>query len=168
MKLILLQPFIAFLIFFGPSSDLPTYRKMMERSVDDDIIADQFYNKCKSIGESSPPIYLGYKAMSEFMLCNHVFSPMAKWSHFKKGRKILEEAILRSGEDTELRFLRFSVQSRVPAILNYSDNLYDDKLVLMEYLKKEPQDKDLYNRIKAYLLQTKYCNTVEKERIKTL
>jgi len=160
--------FVLFIALVSPRTDLPTYRKLMERSVVDDAIADQFYQKCKTINEDSAPIYLGFRAMSEFMLCNHVFNPVTKWSHFKKGKKMLEEAISRSSDNPELRFFRFTVQSRVPAMLNYNASLNEDKLVLLEYLKKEPQDKDLYNRITTFLLETKYCSTMEKERLKTL
>jgi hypothetical protein len=168
MTLHVIQILVFLIGFRSPSPDLPAYRKMMEQSVIDDAAAGQFYQKCKSIGEDSAPIFLGFRAMSEFMMCNHIFNPVTKWSHFKKGKKMLEDAISRSGGNAELRFLRFTVQSQVPGILNYNASLREDKLILFDYLKKGPLDKDLYYRIKAYLLETKYCSTMEKELLKTL
>jgi hypothetical protein len=85
------------------------------------------------------------------------------------GKKLLESAIQKDLRNIELRFFRFSTQSNVPALLNYSSNINEDKMILMNYLKisSSTTDKDLYQRIKSYMLKSTYCSASEKQQLTT-
>jgi hypothetical protein len=148
--------------------DMTTYRSLMDKSVNDEKIAKQFYSLTNRIQISDEPVIVGVKAMSELIMCKHVFNPVSKISHFNRGKKLLDNAISRSTTNPELLFFRFATQSNVPALLNYNANLQADKLILISYLKVKTSDTDLHNRIRSYMLQNKYCNAREKELIKTL
>lgn len=150
--------------------NLVAYRKMLERSVDNKKVANEFYEQFKPIKEDDVPVLIGFKAMSEFMLCKHLLNPLSRLSHFNKGRDLLEEAIKREPASPELLFFRFTTQSTIPSLLNYSDKLKEDKLILINYLKQGEavKDKDLFQRVKAYMLINKYCSAAEKALIKNL
>jgi hypothetical protein len=150
------------------NNDLLVYRKMIDQSANDGKIAQQFYNLAKEIQVDDEPVYVGFKAMSEMLMCKHVVNPFSKISHFNRGRKLLDNAISRSVKNPELLFFRFATQSNAPSLLNYNSNLQSDKLTLISFLKVNGPDKDLHTRIKTYMLSNKYCNSQEKELIKTL
>lgn len=166
MRLLLLWLIPATLL----NPDLLAYRKILDRSLDNKKIANQFYEQFKPVTEYDDPLLIGFKAMSEFMQCKHLLNPMSRLSHFNKGRDLLEAAIKREKGAAELIFFRFTTQSTVPALLRYSDNIQEDKLYLINFLKQVDglKDKDLLHRIKAYLLINKYTTAAEKAVIKTL
>jgi hypothetical protein len=152
-------------------TDLSVYRKLMDASLEDKTQAQRFYDQLKTVKETDDPVLLGFRAMSEFMLCKHLFNPVSKLSHFKKGRNMLEMAIKRAHTSPELLFFRLSTQSNVPSILGYSDHIMADKSALISYLQagvRSEQDKALYKRVKDYLLINKYCSAEEKAVIKKL
>jgi len=152
--------------------DLSAYRKLLDHSLKDEATADRFYETLKTVKEDAEPVMVGFKAMSEFMLCNHLINPLSKLSHFKKGRRLLEGAIKRDPQHPELLFFRLSTQSSIPAMLKYKMNITEDKLALIRYLKtaagQSAEDKVLHNRIKAYLLINQYCSAEEKAMIKKI
>lgn len=165
MKLLLL------LFIYIVHPDLAAYRKQLDHSLEDKAAAKQFYEQMKNIKDTDEPVLTGFRAMSEFMLCKHLISPISKLSHFNRGRDLLEAAIKRNQKDPELLFFRLSTQSNVPSILGYSSNINEDKRSLIGYLKtgSHPgQDKVLYKRIKDYLLINQHCSAEEKAMIKTL
>ena len=150
-------------------TDLSAYRKLLDQSLDDEDASDRFYAQLKSVKESGEPILVGFKAMSEFMVCKHTVNPISQIKHFNKGRKLLESAIKRDRINPELLFFRLSTQSNIPSFLRYKMNITADKLALISYLKtRDDSDKILYNRIKVYLLINQYCTAEEKAMIRKL
>jgi hypothetical protein len=147
--------------------DLVSYRKLMDKAATDSDTAESLYSLCKKINVTDDPVHVGIRAMSEILMCKHVFNPVSKLSHFNRGKKLLDQAISRSKTAPELYFFRFATQSNVPSILKYSSNLDADKAILLKYLKSKPADKDLHQRVKTFMLNSKYCNSQEKEIIKT-
>jgi hypothetical protein len=157
------------LVSLALSPDVPYYRRMMGASLESEDSARAFYNHTRKIEDTGPSTLLGYKAMSEFMMCNHVSGPFNKLEHFNKGKKMLEWAIERDGNNAELRFMRFCTQDNVPAMLHYRDELDEDKEFLIDYLKQvEVKDKTLKALIKNYLQDHRLCSSREQQTIKKL
>jgi hypothetical protein len=154
------------------SQDLSAYRKLLDGSLNSEKTAHQFYEQLKGVDENDTPVVLGFRAMSEFMMCKHLLNPFSRISHFNRGKKLLETAIKRDQTSPELLFFRFTTQCNVPSVLKYNSNIKSDKLNLIRYLKISAHqlytDKELYKRIKNYLLINQYCTTEEKTMIKSL
>lgn len=103
---------------------------------------------------ANDPLMLGYSAAAGFMMCNHVWSPYAKVKYFYSAKSNLEDAIKALPESTELRYLRFAIQTKAPAFLNYTQHINTDRDLLVAYLLKNENksaDKDLYDRISAFM-----------------
>lgn len=167
MKLMLLL----FITMNLSAADLSAYRKLMDQSLEDEGASDRFYEQFKDVKEEREPVLVGFRAMSEFLLCKHMLNPLSQLSHFKKGRKLLEGAIKREPANPELLFFRLSTQSNLPGFLGYKMNINNDKLLLLKYVKAGlpvGADQPLYSRIKAYLLINQYCSLEEKAMIKNL
>ncbi|MBK6835772.1 MAG: hypothetical protein IPG89_16440 [Bacteroidetes bacterium] len=169
MKFILVVIAFIFARVAFATEDLISIRKTLEAAVKDSKTADEFYKSVKRI-ESEKPIIIGFKAMSELVLCKHVFSPISKLSHFHSGKNLLEKAIAIDPENAELRFYRYCTQLNVPGILNYSSNLKDDKEFLFEFIetqsKNPKKDLDLYSRIKKFLFTNKHATEEDKQKLK--
>lgn len=153
------------------SPTLPELRQQLDKAANNKDAAEKLYEQFKPVKDNAAPIMVGFKALSELILCKHVFSPVSKLSHFKKGKRLLELAIAAAPRNAELIFFRFTTQSNVPSLLNYSDNLNEDRLLLLNYLQNpasKAADPDLFKRIKSYLLSSKLCTEQEIRRIKSL
>lgn len=153
-------------------TDLAAMRKQLDRAANDSKAADQFSAGLKDLNEkSAAPVMLGFKAISEMIQAKHAFSPISKVSHFKKGKRLLELAISKAPKNAELIFFRYTTQVNVPAMLNYSDHIKEDRQKLVNFLKadaKAPIDADLHKRIKKYLITDKPGPASETEMLKKL
>ena len=72
-------------------------------------------------------LQFGYLGAYQTIWANHTFSPFSKLSTFKKGKNNLEKAIKMDGDNTELRWLRLTIQLHAPSFLNYNDDIESDK-----------------------------------------
>lgn len=94
----------------------------------------------------------GYLSVYEMVYAKHMGNPFKKLSQFKKGKSLLENVIATDGTNVELRFIRWSVQTHAPGILNYSSNIATDKKFIVENFSKLKDDtvKDIiYKYIKG-------------------
>lgn len=169
----ILKPFLTLILCLFMNSgtvNLVSLRKQLDGAANNKALAEKFNEQFKNISEKSQPILVGFKAISELVLCKHVLSPISKLSHFKKGKRLLEAAIAASPENPELCFFRFTTQSNVPSLLNYSSDLQADKRVLINALRSGAikGDPDLFKRIKNYMLSSKQCTAQEITLLKSL
>jgi hypothetical protein len=67
------------------------------------------------------PIILAYYGGVQALKAKHAFNPVSKLSHLISGLNRLKEAIGKSPDNLEIRFMRFSILDNVPAILGYGD-----------------------------------------------
>ena len=111
------------------------------------------------------PLYLGYSGCATMIMAKHAFNPFSKLSYFKKGKKMLEEAIKADQYNFELRFLRFTAQTNMPSFLGYNDSIKKDKTFILDSFS---QIKDA--RLEAYVLpslkESKDLTQSEKEELK--
>jgi hypothetical protein len=163
---------ILFICFYPPTGtwNLVSLRLQLDQAANSKAMAEKLNDQLRNVNEKSLPILIGFKAISEMVMCKHLINPISKVSHFKKGRHLLETAISASPRNPELSFFRFTTQSNVPALLNYKSDLNSDKAVLINYLKLggTKADPDLFKRIKAYMLGSKFCSAQEIRLIRSL
>lgn len=164
MKIVLL--FCCFVFNLG-YSDIGQVRKLFIASAHSKPCSKELNEKLSQVNENSEPVFIGYKGVAEVMLCNYDYNPFCKYTHFLKGKKLLETAIKREPDNIELRFLRFSVQTNAPEILGYYHDRKDDKSRILAYLySSENKNEGLYKMVMDYMLHTSYCNNIEKTRLK--
>jgi hypothetical protein len=153
-------------------TDLNLYRRLLDKSLNDESAAKQLFNQLKRVDGKDEPVLLGFRAMSEFMLCKHLLNPISRISHFNKGKGLLEAAIKKDTLNPELLYFRLSTQSNIPSLLRYKMNIAADKARLINYLKagsvQPVKDRELYQRIRSYLLINPFCSLEEKAMIRNL
>lgn len=87
-----------------------------------------------TLHKDDDPTSQGYFALATMLQAKLHGNPFTKLSFFNKGKKILEETIQENPGNIELRFLRFAVQTEVPGILLYFNEIEADRAMLDEHL----------------------------------
>lgn len=140
---------------------LKSIRSDFERNKDN---PSQCLMHIKKLENAHEPEIKGYQAMYMFMMAQHSSDLFSKWSYFHKGKKLLEEVISQNPDNIELKFLRFMIQTNIPAILGYNTDIHTDKKELMYALtNKKIIDTDLEQRIKQLLKKNSYLTEKEKQ-----
>lgn len=100
------------------------------------------------------PLELGYIGSGYFIKCNYLSNPWNKFKYFNIGKQKLELAISQNKEHVELRYLRYTLQTNLPSLLNYNDDKKEDYQLLQGFISNKQNletDADLYIKIKKYL-----------------
>ncbi len=149
-------------LFLIPGKDVLFFRELLTRAATSEEAAQLMFKRSAAL-DSDNEVLKGYAAMSYLMMSKYAGSPMQKLSYFREGKNRLEAAITRSPGNIELLYLRFSVQSNLPAFLGYYRNKTEDKLKLMAWLKTgDIKDTDLRARVLDFLKQSDELNDAEK------
>jgi len=127
----------------------------------DEVAALRFQELMASVKADSSPLLVCYRGVSLLIEARHAFNPFTKWASFSRGKELIEQAVDRDPGNTEIRFLRFCVQTNLPCFLHYSSDTGADKKVLMNQYRSLV-DPDLKLRIRDYMLQQGHCSDAEK------
>jgi len=100
------------------------------------------------------------------MRCRYGLNPIHKFRRFKKGKSLIEEAVKKEPDNPEIRFVRFAIQTNIPAFLNYNHHITKDKKYLLDNVKTI-KDKKLKQDILTYLSTSGYCTAAEKKGLST-
>lgn len=95
------------------------------------------------------PIYKAFGAVGNFFMARHSLNPLNKMLYFKKGRKYLDEAVQEDYQNVEIRLIRYLSQQKIPKILDYRQNMEEDKALILKNYKKS-NDHELVEFIKTY------------------
>ena len=98
----------------------------IEASFEEDK-ANELYELTKNSSIESGYKKFTYHAIAILLQSKFAINPIDKLKSFGEGKEQLEKVISQYPEDIELRFLRFCVQNDTPAILDYKQNLEEDK-----------------------------------------
>lgn len=114
-----------------------------------------------STTKSADPVVQGYLGALKIAQSRH--APLQdKLRYFRTGRDQLEMAISRKPNHLELTFLRLTIQSNLPGILGYSDNLENDKRFVRDHYTEAPPL--LKKRIVTFVHQSEAFTDDEKSR----
>ena len=119
---------------------------------------------CKGYSEIENPLMAGYEACARMLMAQHLLNPFSKYQSFKDGAEQLERCIKSDQSNIELRFLRFSVQTKAPSFLGYNHSVRQDKEFLILNMERVG-DASLAKIIRAFLLQSDALNQTEKNKI---
>jgi len=148
MKLLILLFFFSY-----ANADLSNLRSLYEVATKEESKATQMLALAEK-NSSVNFVFLGYKGAAKIILAKHAMSPYTKWNLFKEGKNILESSIKADANNSELRYLRLTIQMNVPSFLGYNNNVNDDKAFLKKNIKNI-KDKELQALIEDYLQNAK-------------
>lgn len=108
-----------------------------------------FENTCE-VTKTNDPASNGYCVMIHFLEAKNSFNPYRKLSEFNHGKKKLDSLIENHNQNIELRYMRHSIQDRVPSFLGYNNQLLEDEKFMSANLDSIA-DLETYNLIYDYL-----------------
>lgn len=142
---------VCFWVFsFGLGQDFVTFRNQCKEATDKQEVAQFLVEKASSAYENSHKLeYKIYLSMGYFCLAKHYINPVKKMNNFEKGKRILDQLILKNPNFTEARFYRYALQSNIPKLLKYNTMESDKRIIIKNW--SSLNDLDLKLRIKNYL-----------------
>ena len=149
---------------FAAKPPLSEIRALYEKSVANESACNKLIHLLSPYNESNYPLYAGYKASAIMMMAKHVINPFSKFSYFKKGKKILENAIKVDAKNIELIFLRFNMQTHLPSFLGYDESIKSDRVFLENSFPKI-EDEQLKQFLIPYLKNSDYINAEKKRQL---
>ena len=124
---------LLFILVCGPLVAQVPFSELLKKANESEENCIKFYDVMNDRRLESATAE-GYFALATMMLAKTHKNPFTKLSYFNRGKYILETTIKSNPDNVELRFLRYAVQAKVPAILFYFNNQEADKEILDGYL----------------------------------
>jgi hypothetical protein len=172
MKKIIATLFFALLIALPQSFSQPTADQLRNgffKMKDVECGQQKFFEDIKS-DEYESPVRQAYAGTAEAASAECVRGPSNKIGHFNRGKRNIEEAVERSPENAEVRFMRFATQTNIPGFLFY-DNIKEDKALIMKQLPTllaNPDEHDFWIRVAGFLIDSGELEKEEENQISTL
>ena len=128
------------LLLTGGDPGIVQVREMYKQAPAKESYCKQLLQDLKPVNVQQPLLY-GYKGCATMIMAKHAFNPLNKWSYFRKGKNMLEQAITKDPGNIELRYLRITVQSNAPGFLGYKDKINTDKQFIRDNIGRitDPQ-----------------------------
>lgn len=82
--------------------------------------------------EKRTAIVVAYDAATKAILTRTTWNWFKKLEYLDESRMLFEQAVKMDSTDVEIRFLRFTVEDRIPFYLGYSDHMEFDKSVILK------------------------------------
>jgi hypothetical protein len=144
---LLLLPFSAFAI---QTPDLHHIRAWYQRAAAVKHDAAQLNKLLLQVDSNALPVIVCYKGANEMIQAKYTLNPLAKLNRFNRGKELIQKAFSRDTLNLEIRFIRYAIQSNLPAFLGYHEELNKDKRFLLDNTKAS-QDPELQEMIFNYL-----------------
>jgi len=138
-------------------------RKMYAASAKDKEVCGKLYNRL-SAKEHKDNLMTGYYGAISANMANHAKEPKQKVKYFNQGKRLLEQAIQTDSLNSELRFLRFTIQTNCPKALHYDKSIEADKKFLISHLETQAQP-GLQKKIALYLSGSPVLTEEEKTKV---
>lgn len=145
-----------------PSQLLKTARQEMPGAFKNEAESIALYNKIHN-APNPEPLLKGYIGAVNIARARHA-PLMDKRGYLKTGITLLEEAIKEKPNNTELLFLRLTIQSKLPSFLGYNDNIEADKKFVLANFSTTPSP--LKERIARFILKSDDFTEAEKAMVK--
>ncbi|MCF8368153.1 MAG: hypothetical protein K9G76_03865 [Bacteroidales bacterium] len=129
--------------------------------------AEALTDYLSDITHKNDALFRVYKGAAIATTANCEFLPWKKLKNFNEGRHYLESAVRDEPENLEVRFIRFTIQTNIPAFLGY-DNINEDKTFILKQLNLQTinkANKDLTERIYHYLKHSQALSEAEKKQL---
>ncbi|MCF8463421.1 MAG: hypothetical protein K9G41_01165 [Flavobacteriales bacterium] len=115
-----------------------------------DTICKKMHAAFEKTDISKSNLLLGYKGAVELGMARHDPNVFKKMGYFNDGKEKLEKSIEKDPANIELRFLRLTIQTHMPAFLGYGENKENDKAFVLANLEKAPSE-DFKKRVRGFI-----------------
>lgn len=136
----------------------------MLRAINSPKVTDSLYNNLLHNETLKQPLVVAYLGALEALKAKDSWNPYNKIKFLNLSNKTVLEAVTKSPDDIEIRFIRFSIQSNLPHFLGLNKDLTSDKNQILHQLKQKDYglaDKLFVQNIIKFLIGSKQCSPQE-------
>ena len=143
-----------------------TLRQHYEQAAANKEAGEKFYDLLRDYKEQNA-LVLGYKAASEAIRARDA-SMLNKLTYVQQATRTFEQAVALDPANAEIRFLRFSVESNLPAFLGLSKHVDKDKTFLLGAALQYPRsglDEEAFRTVRNFLVSRGHVSEAEAQQL---
>ncbi len=143
-----------------------TLRRHYELAAADKAAGEKFYQLLANYNERDA-LVLGYKAAAEAIRARDA-SMFNKLTYVQDAARTFEQAVGLAPQNPEIRFLRFSVESNLPAFLGLSKHVDEDKELLLNAALNHPKsglDAEAFRTVRDFLVARGHVSDEQAQRL---
>ena len=149
-----------FTLMMAILSNLSSVRETYKLAYESSDKADELVQLTKD--NTTDAVMQAYYGSGLAFQANHSWNPATKLSKASDGYKQLNAAVAKASSNFEVRFLRFSFESKAPSFLGYTEHLAEDKTWLLSHLDKSHP---MWSVIKSFLKDCDKLTAEEKKKL---
>ncbi|OGX81466.1 hypothetical protein BEN47_05840 [Hymenobacter lapidarius] len=141
-------------------------RRHYEQAAADKTAGEKFYKLLADYKERDA-LVLGYKGAAEAIRARDA-SMFNKMTYVQDAARTFEQAVSLDPQNPEIRFLRFSVESNLPAFLGLSKHVDEDKEMLLNAALKHPKsglDPEAFRTVRDFLVDRGHVSDEQAQRL---
>ncbi len=156
--------FLFFGIFLSTlfTPDISDVREQYRWAADNQEKAVELNKTLSSVTEDDKAVLIAYKGAASTIMAKYAKGIKAKKTYFKEGRRLIELAIALAPKNTELRYIRLSVQENAPKIVGYKKQMAEDKQFILDNYKNMANS-EVRKFIKGFVSQSTSFSEAEKQ-----
>ena len=143
---------------------LDELRKQYEKAVVKEEEAELMWTWLEDY-EGTQGEILAYKASSRALMARYSWNPYNKLSYLKESMKFFRKAVKVDAENIEIRFLRFAIQHYIPSFLDLSEEIHEDKEVMMRNFSRYADFHLQKSHVEAFVRFFEESNRFEPEEL---
>ena len=143
-----------------------TLRRHYELAAADKAAGEKFYQLLADYKDRDA-LVLAYKGASEAIRARDA-SMFNKLTYVQDAAKTFEQAVSIDPQNPEIRFLRFSVESSLPAFLGLSKHVDEDKEMLLNAAFTHPKsglDAEAFRTVRDFLVERGHVSEGDAQRL---
>lgn len=143
-----------------------TLRRHYELAAADKAAGETFY-KLLADYKDRDALVLGFKAAAEAIRARDA-SMFNKLTYVQDAARTFEQAVGLDPHNPEIRFLRFSVESNLPAFLGLSKHVDEDKELLLHAALSHPKsglDAEAFRAVRSFLVGRGHVSEEQAQRL---
>jgi len=160
---------LVFSLFVYANGSIELARKEFKKAAFNDKVTNEVYQVLVS-SNTQDPLTQAYVAYFTALKARHVTSPYDKITYVRSFDQTIKKAVALAPDNFEIRFLRFSVQDKLPTYLGYSKELAVDKKMILQQIQSQRINlpATFKKDMKAVLLNSKTLSVAEKKIIEKI
>ena len=156
-------------IYVSTPITLASLRRHYEQAAADKTAGDKFYKLLAGYQERDA-LVLAYKGAAEAIRARDA-SMFNKLTYVQDAARTFEQAVSIDPRNPEIRFLRFSVESNLPAFLGLSKHVDEDKEIVLKAAMAHPKsglDSEAFQTVREFMVNRGHATPEQAQRLNKL
>ncbi len=145
-------------------SNIEQLRKNYLGATQEESICKQEIERINSFTSESA-IEMAYHGAYHMLWAKYLSAPLSKLNSFKKGKELMDSALKKRYGDSEIHFLRLTIQQHAPGILKYNKNIQEDIHQITQHWESVPSTQ-LKKQMKEFFVSNQLLDETHLKKLK--